>query len=163
VDRDHLKQLCTKFNPSNLPWVNFLLATFEHQRDQLWRNFFEKYELGPKPVEPTWGKGIRKQRWSEYGAQLDAWEAKKAELVPQFKRELAQWEEKRKAYDERHKSQQDAMAGTALLQRALGSGVTLVGINAAPPPQPSATQVSFVCLSVSWGFALCLCDILPLL
>lgn len=137
VDREHLKELTTKYNPANLPWVDFLLATFEGRTDQLWRNFFDKYQVGPKPNEPTWGKGIRKARWSQYGEQLEQWEAKKAQLEPEFKKEQEMWKAKRAKYDKEHAEKQAASAGNALLQRALSGGVVIVQ---QAPPVPAGQQ-----------------------
>lgn len=122
VDREHMKALCSKYNPGNIPWIDFLLASYEGRYDELWRNFFEKYELGPKPNEPTWGKGIRKARWAEYGKQLDDWEAKKAKLEPEYTKEINLWKEKRQAYDLEHSKKQAATSGGLLLQRALSGG-----------------------------------------
>jgi len=134
IDHERLKQLCTKYNPQNVPWVDFMLASFEGREDQLWRNFFDKYQLGPKPNEPTWGKGIRKTRWAEYGKLVDEWEAKKNTLMPAFQDECRQWDQKRRAYVDEHSSAVTTRAGQALLQRALSAGSTIVVTTA-----PSAT------------------------
>lgn len=127
VDKERLRELSMTYNSANIPWLDLLLATFEGKEKTLWENFFHKYELGPKPKEPTWGKGIRKARWTEYGNQIDAWEAKKAELLPKFQEENRKWAGKRAQYDEEHKYTTTQAAGTQLLRRALsGGGLVLV-------------------------------------
>jgi len=126
IDRERLKQLCTKYNRLNLPWMDFLLATFEGRESELWTSFFEKYELGPKPDEPTWGKGIRKARWADYDRQLDEWENNRKTLLPKFLEECKEWDRKRRSYDEQYRAQVSVSAGGQLLRRALSGGVTVM-------------------------------------
>ena len=140
VDRERFSQLSKKYNPSNLPWTDFILASYEGKEQDLWDAFFQKYVLGPKPKEPTWGKGIRKARWAQYEEELEAWEAKRKQLTPQFKDECAAWNLQRQQYDEAHRQTVSESAGRAILQRALSGASrtpTTIVIQTGPTPAPA--------------------------
>jgi hypothetical protein len=135
-----------KYNPSNLEWADFILASFEGREQELWNNFFTKYEVGTKPSEPTWGKGIRKARWAEYEAELERWNQKLAALTPKFKEECRLWDEKKKKYDEENAYSIGQFAGKALLQRALSGGNVMLiqvppGGGNLPPTAAPGTQL----------------------
>lgn len=130
----------SKYNPDNVKWVDFLLASYCGNEQKLWESINRKYEMPPEPKEPTWGKGIRKERWAKYEDEKIEYEKKAAIVKKEFKKECEYWDGRLAAYIQENQG----ATGRNLLQRALsGSGnvIAIVTTPAAPSTQVFQAKV----------------------
>ncbi len=130
----------SKYNPDNVRWVDFILAMYYNNEQQLWENIFKKYQMPTEPKEPTWGKGIRKERWSRYENEKAEYEQKAIIARNDFKKECEYWDGKFAAYLQQHQGE----SGRNLLQRALsGNGNVIAIVTTTQAPAASATTQTF--------------------
>ncbi len=116
VDVERLKTKLVKFQPHQVPFCGFILATFIDKEQQLWNTLFERYELPAKPKEPHFSRALRKQRFAEYDLEVQQWEAAVVAAKQSFRDECAAWDLRRSEYRAEH---EHASAGTELLLMAL--------------------------------------------
>lgn len=129
----------SKYNPDNVRWVDFILAMYYNNEQQLWENIFKKYQMPTEPREPTWGKGIRKERWARYENEKAEYEQNALVARKDFKKECEYWDGKYAAYVQQHQGE----SGRNLLQRALsGQGNVVAIITTTTQPSATATATS---------------------